>query len=133
MPPLSISCSSASPVIIAFWGSQTPTYRTEQRKIRNHSRTSGGLTEGHHIEQAQESPIGSELMTKKRDNVYFILKDFYLFIRDTEGERERQRHRQREKQAPCREPYVGLDPRSPGSRLGPKAGAKPLSHPGIPR
>ena len=28
---------------------------------------------------------------------------------------ERQRHRQREKQAPCREPNVGLDPGSPGS------------------
>ena len=52
----------------------------------------------------------------------------------TERERERQRHRQREreKQAPCREPDVGLDPRTPGSRPGPKAGAKPLSHPGIP-
>ena len=35
-------------------------------------------------------------------------------------ERERQRHRQREMQAPCREPDVGLDPRSPGSRPGPK-------------
>ena len=46
--------------------------------------------------------------------------------------RERQRHRQREKQAPCREPDVGLDPRSPGSRPGLKAGAKPLRHPGIP-
>ena len=45
---------------------------------------------------------------------------------------ERQRHRRREKPAPCREPDVGLDPRTPGSRLGPKAGAKPLSHPGIP-
>ena len=33
-------------------------------------------------------------------------------MRDTE--RERQRHRQREKQAPCREPGVGLDPRIPG-------------------
>ena len=39
---------------------------------------------------------------------------------------------QREKQAPCREPDVGLDPGTPGSRPGPKAGAKPLSHPGIP-
>ena len=47
-------------------------------------------------------------------------------------ERERQRHRQREKQAPCREPDVGLDPRTPGSCPGLKAGAKPLSHPGIP-
>ena len=50
-------------------------------------------------------------------------------MKDTE--RERQRHRQREKQAPCREPDVGFD-------LGtlafpePKAGAKPLSHLGIP-
>ena len=30
-------------------------------------------------------------------------------------DREKQRHRQREKQAPCREPDAGLDPRSPGS------------------
>ena len=27
-------------------------------------------------------------------------------------QRERQRHRQREKQAPCREPNVGFDPRT---------------------
>ena len=47
-------------------------------------------------------------------------------------QRERQRHRQREKLAPCREPDVGLDPRTPGSHPGPKAGTKPLSHPGIP-
>ena len=40
--------------------------------------------------------------------------------------------RQREKQAPCREPDMRLDPRTPGSHLGPKAGVKPLSHPGIP-
>ena len=32
-----------------------------------------------------------------------------------------------------REPVVGLDPRSPGSCPGPKAGAKPLHHPGFPR
>ena len=37
----------------------------------------------------------------------FFLKD-YLFMRDTE------RERQREKQAPCREPDVGLDPRTRG-------------------
>ena len=35
-------------------------------------------------------------------------------------ERERQRHRQRKKQPPCREPNMGLDPRSPGSHPGPK-------------
>ena len=31
-----------------------------------------------------------------------------------------------------REPDVGLDPGTPGSHPGPKAGAKPLSHPGTP-
>ena len=46
--------------------------------------------------------------------------------------RQRQRHRQREKQAPCREPDMGLDPWTPGSRLEPKADARPLSHPWIP-
>ena len=53
-------------------------------------------------------------------------------MRYTHREREGQRHRQREKQAPCREPNVGLDSGSPGSCPGPKAGAEPLSHPGIP-
>ena len=53
--------------------------------------------------------------------------------REREREREMQRHRQREKQAPCREPDVGLNPGSPGSHPELKAGAKLLSHPGIPR
>ena len=48
-----------------------------------------------------------------------------------DGETQRQRHRQREKQAPCREPNVGLDPRTLGSRPGPKAEAQLLSHPGV--
>ena len=47
-------------------------------------------------------------------------------------ERERQRHRRRAKQTPCREPDVGFDPGSPGSRPGPKAGAKLLRRPRIP-
>ena len=51
-------------------------------------------------------------------------------MRDTHTERERER--QREKQAPCREPNVGLDPGTPGLHPWPKAGAKLLSHPGIP-
>ena len=49
-------------------------------------------------------------------------------------EREK-RERQREKQeagSMHRELDVGFDPGSPGSRPGPKAGAKPLHHPGIP-
>ena len=32
-----------------------------------------------------------------------------------------------------REPDVGLHPGTPGSDPGPKAGTKPLSHPGIPK
>ena len=52
--------------------------------------------------------------------------------RERERERERQRHRQREKHASCREPDMGFDPGTPGSCPGPKAGAKSLSHPGIP-
>ena len=55
-----------------------------------------------------------------------FFKRFYLFIH------ERQRHRQSEKQAPCREPNVGLDSVTPGSRPGRKAGAQPLSHPSLP-
>ena len=43
-----------------------------------------------------------------------------------------QRERQREKQAPCREPDVGLNPRTPGPCPGRKAGTKLLSHPGTP-
>ena len=42
-------------------------------------------------------------------------------------------HREREKQAPCREPNVGLDPGTPGSHPELKADAQPLSQLGIPR
>ena len=50
-------------------------------------------------------------------------------------ERERGTETQAEGEAGSmhREPDVGFDPGSPGSRPGPKAGAKPLRHPGIPR
>ena len=47
---------------------------------------------------------------------------FYLFIHERHRDIKRQRHSQREKQAPCREPNVGLNPRTPGSCLEPKAG-----------
>ena len=50
-------------------------------------------------------------------------------MRDTEREAETQAE---EKQASCREPDMGLHPRSPGSHPGLKAGTKPLSHPGCP-
>ena len=55
-----------------------------------------------------------------------FLRFIYLFMVDIA--RDREGERQREKQAPCREP----DPGTPGWHTGPKAGAKPLSHPGIP-
>ncbi|CAD7687787.1 unnamed protein product [Nyctereutes procyonoides] len=50
-------------------------------------------------------------------------------------EREREAETQAEGEAGSmhREPDVGLDPGSPGSHPGPKAGAKPLCHPGIPK
>ena len=52
----------------------------------------------------------------------------------TERKREREAETQAEGEAGSmhREPNVGFDPGSPGSRPGPKAGAKPLRHPGIP-
>ena len=46
-------------------------------------------------------------------------------MRDTQREAETQR----EKQAPCEEPNVGLNPRTPGSQPEPKADVQPLSHP----
>ena len=55
---------------------------------------------------------------KLEGNMFF--KDLiYLIMRD---QKERQRHREREeKQAPCKEPNLGLDPRNPGSGPEPKA------------
>ena len=52
--------------------------------------------------------------------------------REREGEGERHRHRQREKQAPRREPDVGLNPGSPGPHPLAEGGSKLLSHPGCP-
>ena len=57
-----------------------------------------------------------------------------LFIYSWETQKERQRHRQREeKQAPCKEPDVGLNLGNPGSGPEPKVDAQLLSHPGVPR
>ena len=44
-----------------------------------------------------------------------------MIVTQREKEREGQRHRQREKQAPCREPDVGLNPRTLGLGPGLKA------------
>ena len=57
---------------------------------------------------------------------------FILFMIVTEREREAETQAEGEAGSMHREPDVGFDPGSPGSRPGPKAGAKPLRHPGIP-
>ena len=82
-----------------------------------------------------ESPEGKNFENLNAVYIRFFKKDFtYLFVRDRERERERERGRDtgrekgrgrdkvagllppsREKQAPCREPDVGLDSQSPGS------------------
>ena len=81
-----------------------------------------------------------------KNEAYFLLYSCYLFfffffnfyllmiVTHTEREREREAETQAEGEAGFmhREPDVGLDSGSPGSRPGPKAGAKPLRHPGFP-
>ena len=65
---------------------------------------------------------------------FFFFFFNFLFIYDSHRERESAAETQAEGEAGSkhREPDVGFDPGSPGSRPGPKAGAKPLRHPGIP-
>ena len=48
-------------------------------------------------------------------------------------ETDREREAEGEAGSMHREPDVGFDPGSPGSRPGSKAGAEPLHHPGIPQ
>ena len=57
-----------------------------------------------------------------------------MIVTEREREREREAETQAEGEAGSmhQEPDMGLDPGSPRSRPGPKAGAKPLGHPGIP-
>ena len=62
----------------------------------------------------------------------FIFLNFYLFMIVTEREREAETQAEGEAGSMHREPDVGFDPGSPGSPPGPKTGAKPLRHPGIP-
>ena len=58
---------------------------------------------------------------------------FNLFIHDRHRDREAETQAEGEAGSMHQEPDAGLDPGSPGSHPGPKAGAKPLSHPGIPQ
>ena len=75
----------------------------------------------------------SKTLLKNTEVDFFNFKHFiYLFI-ETQREREAETQAEGEAGSMHREPNVGFDPRSPGLRPGPKAGAKPLRHPGIPK
>ena len=58
---------------------------------------------------------------------FFFFFRFYSFIHEKHREGQRQ-----ERQAPCKEPNMGLDPGTLGSRPEPKADVQSLSHPGAP-
>ena len=64
--------------------------------------------------------------------VFFFFINFYFFMIVTQREREAETQAEGEAGSMHREPDVGFDPGSPGLSPGPKAGAKPLRHPGIP-
>ena len=63
------------------------------------------------------------------NGLFFFFK-ILLVIYEKQGERVRDTGR--EKQAPCRDPDAGLDPRTLGSHPESKADAQPLSHPRAP-
>ena len=65
--------------------------------------------------------------------IVFPISFKIFFIYDSHREREAETQAEGEAGSMHREPDVGFDPGSPGSRPGPKAGAKPLRHPGIPK
>ena len=64
----------------------------------------------------------------------FFFKFLFIYDSHTHTHTHREAETQAEGEAGSmhREPDVGFDPGSPGSRPGPKAGTKPLRHPGIP-
>ena len=63
---------------------------------------------------------------------YWGKSKIQVFKKDFIHERQKQTW-QREKQASCREPDAGLDPRTPESQPKPKVDAQPLSQPGAPQ
>ena len=62
--------------------------------------------------------------------MFFVFLNLFMIVIT---EREREREAEGEAGSMHQEPDVGFDPGSPGSRPVPKAGAKPLRHPGIPK
>ena len=66
------------------------------------------------------------MWTLRNSECLFVVVVKFLFIHKRQRERERGRDTgKREKQVPCREPDLGLNPGSPGSRPGVKAALNP--------
>ena len=53
--------------------------------------------------------VGYKVQSK---SLFLVLRFYLLIIHERHRKREGQRHRQRKKQAPLREPNMGLDPRA---------------------
>ena len=70
---------------------------------------------GHDFRSDQNMGNIPSLKFPKLPLIFFFLSRFYLFIYERHRNREAERHRWREKKAPCMEPDVGLNPRTPGS------------------
>ena len=79
--------------------------------------------------QATYKGVHDHLTSPVRNFIFFT---FYLFMIVREREREAETQAEGEAGSMHWEPDVGLDPGSPGSRSGPKAGYKPLHHLGFP-
>ena len=79
-----------------------------------------------------ETEIKMSLLSIFLKKILFIFFLIYLCMIVTEREREAETQEEGEAGSMHWEPVVGFDPGSPGLRRGPKAGAKPLRHPGIP-
>ncbi|XP_022265759.2 centrosomal protein of 44 kDa isoform X1 [Canis lupus baileyi] len=87
-------------------------------------------------ERQTSIPLSSGYSTVSSDSTPRTSSTSYCGLKEnSEIQREREAETQAEGEAGSmhREPDVGFDPGSPGSRPGPKAGAKLLRHPGIPR
>ena len=74
-------------------------------------------------------------MLKYKHTLFFLIF-FFIYDSHTHREKEREAETQAEGEGEAGsmhwEPDVGFGPGSPGSRPGPKAGAKLLRHPGMP-
>ena len=73
---------------------------------------------------------GEEVGRARARGSFFKNKILYLFIHEGQKEAETQA---KGEVGSLRGARCGLDPRTPGSCLEPKADTQPLSHPGVPR